>query len=200
MYADERRSAFISEDLRLLYVLFFSLYLSSILNLQSAAMGSNEYQFITEWDLDAPIEEVFDVIENGSEFPRWWPEVYLDARAEKKGRPDRKGDKLHLHTKGWLPYTLRWTAEVIESSPPIRLEFAATGDFVGRGIWTLTNSGPKTHARFDWSILAEKPLLRRLSFIFKPIFSWNHQWAMARGRERITEELARRLKEKKISA
>ena len=129
-------------------------------------MGSNEYSFVTEWDLEAPINEVFDVIENGTEYPRWWPEVYLDARAEKTGRPDRKGDKLHLHTKGWLPYTLQWTAEVMEFAPPSRLVIAATGDFVGRGVWTLSNSGSKTHVRFDWNILAEKPILRHLSFIF----------------------------------
>src|SRR2546421_12866825 len=155
-------------------------------------MSTHEYHFVTEWELEAPIEQVFSVIENGSEFPRWWPEVYLDAKAEKKGRPDRIGDKLHLHTRGWLPYTLQWTAEVVEMAPPSRLEISATGDFVGRGIWNLSQFGSKTHVRFDWHILAEKPLLRYLSFIAKPIFSWNHQWAMERGYKRICQELKRR--------
>ena len=31
---------------------------------------------------------------------------------------------------------------------------------------------------YDWRIRANKPLLRYLSFIMKPIFSANHHWAM----------------------
>jgi hypothetical protein len=45
---------------------------------------------------------------------------------------------------------------------------------------------------FDWKLVAEKPLLRYLSFLFKPIFSANHRWAMARGEESLKRELARK--------
>jgi hypothetical protein len=154
-------------------------------------MAGNDYKFVTEWDFTAPIESVFKIIENGGEFPRWWPDVYLAARVEKLGRADHVGDKVHFHTKGWLPYTLRWTAEVVSMTPPTDFELKASGDFVGRGIWHLTQSGATTHVRFDWIIIAEKPLLRYCSFIAKPIFSWNHKWAMARGYEHLQEELAR---------
>ncbi|HUX88422.1 MAG TPA: hypothetical protein VMW65_15580 [Chloroflexota bacterium] len=34
--------------------------------------------------------------------------------------------------------------------------------------------------------------LRRLSFVLKPVFAANHRWAMARGEESLTIELARR--------
>ena len=43
------------------------------------------------------------------------------------------------------------------------------------------------------TLRAEKPLLRRLSFALKPIFSWNHRWAMARGYENLRREVNRRL-------
>jgi hypothetical protein len=45
---------------------------------------------------------------------------------------------------------------------------------------------------FDWRIRAEKPLLRWLSFVLKPLFEANHRWAMARGEECLVRELARR--------
>lgn len=45
---------------------------------------------------------------------------------------------------------------------------------------------------YDWRISAEKPLLRRLSFLLKPIFAANHRWAMARGEESLRLELRRR--------
>ncbi len=31
---------------------------------------------------------------------------------------------------------------------------------------------------YDWKIRAEKPLLRYLSLLMKPIFSANHRWAI----------------------
>ena len=68
----------------------------------------------------------------------------------------------------------------------------ATGDFEGRGIWTFVQDGPDVLVDYDWKILAEKPILRDLSFIMKPIFGANHRWAMARGEESLKLELARR--------
>jgi hypothetical protein len=76
--------------------------------------------------------------------------------------------------------------------PPRRLELTATGDFVGRGVWTLTPEGAGTRVEYDWRLTAEKPLLRRLSWLLKPFFSWNHHWAMARGYEGLCRELAAR--------
>ncbi|MBI4850759.1 MAG: polyketide cyclase [Acidobacteria bacterium] len=154
-------------------------------------MSSNQYHFITKWEFNAQIEEVFKLIENGADLPRWWPDVYLAARAEKSGRLDRIGDKIHFHTKGWLPYTLSWTAEVTSFRPPNHMEIKAIGDFVGKGIWSLSQEGNLTKVQFDWHILAEKPLLRYFSFIAKPIFSWNHHWAMARGYESLRAELSK---------
>lgn len=155
-------------------------------------MSINEYHFVTEWQFSYPIEQVFKLIDNGGDFPRWWPEVYLTAQVETTGRADRIGDKIHFYTKGWLPYTLRWTAELVRIQPPNYLEIKASGDLVGRGIWTLQPHGNNgTYVRFDWHIVAEKPLLRYFSFIAKPIFSGNHRWAMARGFERFNQELAR---------
>jgi hypothetical protein len=101
------------------------------------------------------------------------------------------GRVISLYTKGWLPYTLRWSFRVTEvRDDGSTLE--AWGDFVGRGIWTFEQDGPWVNAIYDWKIDAEKPLLRYLSFLIKPIFSANHHWAMARGEESLRLELARR--------
>ena len=43
---------------------------------------------------------------------------------------------------------------------------------------------------YDWKIRADKPLLRYLSFLLKPIFSANHRWAMAQGEKALRAELA----------
>ena len=45
---------------------------------------------------------------------------------------------------------------------------------------------------YDWTVLAEKGVLKRLSLVMKPIFGANHRWAMARGEESLRLEIARR--------
>jgi hypothetical protein len=99
---------------------------------------------------------------------------------------------VRLHTKGWLPYTLQWEFEVVESRYPHRYALVASGDFDGRGVWTIEQDGEFVNATYDWRLRAQKPLLRNLSFLLKPLFEANHRWAMAQGEESLKLELARR--------
>jgi hypothetical protein len=124
------------------------------------------------------------VLDKPLDLPRWWPSVYLQVTEPEPG-------VFHLHTKGWLPYTLRWSFRVTERRHPHGFRLEAWGDFNGSGIWTFAPDGRFTDITYDWRIRADKPLLRYLSFLFKPFFSANHRWAMARGEESL-QELARR--------
>lgn len=153
---------------------------------------TNDYRFVTRWCFTATAGEVFAIVSDALEYPRWWPSVYLEVRKLEQGASDGLGRKLALHTRGWLPYTLRWNAETVEVARPHRLVVRATGDFEGRGIWTLEEDGPFVSVVFDWKLSAEKPLLRNLSFLLKPAFAANHRWAMEQGRLGVELELARR--------
>lgn len=154
-------------------------------------MALNDYHFITVWRIPGTVEEVGRIIVDGDSLTRWWPSVYLDVREIAPGEPSGLGRVIDLYTKGWLPYTLRWRFRVSE----IRQDgftLAASGDFIGRGIWTLAQDGPDAVITYDWKIRAEKPLLRYLSPLLKPIFAANHHWAMAQGERSLKLELARR--------
>src|SRR5947209_5055893 len=155
-------------------------------------MSSNEYHFITNWRIAGTVEEVFDLIGYRLDFPRWWPSVYLDAQEIEPGDVNGLGRAVRFHTKGWLPYTIRWDSRAIETQRPSRLVIRATGDFEGRGIWIFQQDGGFVNASFDWKLTADKPLLRYLSFLLKPVFAANHRWAMARGKTSLELELARR--------
>lgn len=155
-------------------------------------MAANEYHFITHWTVRATPREVAEILADATALPRWWPAVYLDAQELEPGDENGVGRVIDLHTKGWLPYTLRWRFTVTKSNLPKTLTLEAEGDFSGRGIWTLAPDGEDTHAIYDWKIRAEKPLLRRFSWLLKPIFAANHRWAMAKGEQSLKLELARR--------
>jgi hypothetical protein len=146
---------------------------------------TNEYVFVTRWRVAASTQEVFDILEDPEALSRWWPAVYLAVRRLPDGSVD-------LLTKGWLPYRLRWRFRVTERHPPHGFSLEASGDLVGRGVWTLRQDGSFAQVEYDWRVRADKPLLRYGSFIFKPIFAANHRWAMARGEESLRLEILRR--------
>ena len=154
-------------------------------------MPTNDYHFITRWRLNATVEEVARILTDAPGLTRWWPSVYSDVRELAPGDARGLGKVIGLYTKGWLPYTLRWQFRISEIAPN-GFTLQAEGDFVGRGIWTFAQEGEWAVVTYDWKIQADKPLLRYLSFLMKPIFAANHHWAMAQGERSLKLELARR--------
>ncbi len=153
--------------------------------------NSNDYHFITYWRVPGTVEEVAAILAEPRDLPRWWPSVYLDVQQLHPGDAQGLGKQVALHTRGWLPYTLRWSFTVTEvHSNGFTLE--AAGDFVGRGLWTFVPDGREVIIVYDWKIRADKPLLRTFSPVMQPLFAANHRWAMARGEESLKLELARR--------
>jgi hypothetical protein len=155
-------------------------------------MASNDYHFVTRWRVESTCREITDILGDGTGLVRWWPSVYLDVKQLEKGDENGLGSVVDLYTKGWLPYTLRWRFTVSEAHHPNGFTLQAVGDFVGRGIWTFEQNGSCVSIVYDWKISAEKPLLRSLSFLIKPVLSANHRWAMAKGEESLKLELQRR--------
>lgn len=153
---------------------------------------SNEYQFLTLWRVEGTAAEVYDIISNPLQFPRWWPSVYLSATQMEAGNGNGIGRRVHFRTKGRLPYTLSWESLTVEAERPSTIAIRASGDFDGGGVWTFRPAGAFVDISFDWRLTAEKPLLRNLSWLFKPVFAANHRWAMARGLECLQAELLRR--------
>lgn len=153
---------------------------------------SPHYHFVTHWRVEGTCGEIADVIGDPVALPRWWPAVYL--RVEELEPPDGQGlgRRLRLLTKGWLPYTLEWESQVVESRYPNGFTIAATGDLVGQGVWTFAQDHSFVNVTYDWRIRAEKPLLKALGPVLRPLFEANHRWAMAQGEASLALELRRR--------
>lgn len=132
------------------------------------------------------------MLRDATDLPRWWPSVYLDVRVLAEGDERGVGRAVELWTKGWLPYTLRWRFTTTRNDGVDGLALRAEGDFVGEGVWTFAQAGSSVVATYDWRITAEKPLLKRLTWLLRPAFSANHRWAMRQGERSLRLELARR--------
>ncbi|HJV09236.1 MAG TPA: hypothetical protein VJ653_06125 [Acidimicrobiales bacterium] len=155
-------------------------------------MASDDYHFLTEWRVAGDVAEVKDVLGDALSLTSWWPAVYLEVTQVEPGGPDGVGRALDLYTKGWLPYTLRWTLRITEPLTDTGFALTAEGDLEGTGRWTFRQEGPEVVITYDWRIHATKPLLRRLGWLLKPAFSANHVWAMRMGEESLRLELRRR--------
>jgi hypothetical protein len=135
---------------------------------------------------------VADVLSDPLDLPRWWPSVYLSAREIVPPGPGGVGQRVRLHTRGWLPYTLWWDLTVRAADYPRGFTIAAAGDLEGTGVWTFASAGRHVDARFVWRVTARKPLLRYLSVLMKPLFAANHRWAMRQGEASLNREIERR--------
>ncbi|MCG8608425.1 SRPBCC family protein [bacterium] len=155
-------------------------------------MANMDYHFVTNWQVKGRVEEVYDIIGDPVDLPRWWPAVYLEVEELEPGDDDGVGKIVRLYTKGWLPYTLRWQFHVSQTEKPNGFTLDAVGDFVGRGVWKFEQCGSLVNVHFDWKIHAEKPILKSLTWLLRPVFSANHRWAMKKGEESLKIELLRR--------
>jgi hypothetical protein len=151
----------------------------------------NDYHFITKWRVEGTCGEVADILGDPLALARWWPAVYLEVEQLEPPNADGVGRRVRTLTRGWLPYTIRWEFVVTESRYPSGFAIDAFGDFVGRGVWTFVQDGPVVNVTYDWRIRAEKPLLKALSPLLRPVFEANHRWAMAQGEASLKLELAR---------
>ena len=138
------------------------------------------YVFVDEWDVAAPREAVFAAIADARTYPEWWRPVYLDVDAD---GPAELGKESRQHFKGRLPYHLHTRSRVVALDAPHTVTAEVDGDLRGRGTWTLTPTATGTHVRFDWQVHADRRLLRALTPVLRPVFRWNHNWAIARAME-----------------
>jgi mannose-6-phosphate isomerase-like protein (cupin superfamily)/uncharacterized protein YndB with AHSA1/START domain len=139
------------------------------------------YAFTDEWEVAAPRDAVFEALADGDSYPLWWRPVYLSV--ESSGAP-AVGTQSAQHFKGRLPYHLHTRSTITRYEPPALLEADVEGDLRGRGLWTLTaTEAGGTHVRFDWTVHADRPLLRALTPLLRPALRANHAWAIARAIE-----------------
>jgi hypothetical protein len=137
------------------------------------------YEFVDEWDVRAPIDAVFAALSDATTYPRWWQPVYISVTSDS---PSGLGNISEQHFKGKLPYTLRQTSKITRYEPPNRFDVDVVGDLTGRGKWLLeAGEAGVVRVRFEWTVDADKPLIRLLTPLLRPLFRWNHRYAIERA-------------------
>ncbi|MDK1373734.1 MULTISPECIES: SRPBCC family protein [unclassified Sinorhizobium] len=153
-------------------------------------MPSTEFNLVTEWTIDASVEDVWRVLNAPETWPEWWPSV-KEVTLLREGDEDGIGAVHRMKWSTALPYDLSFEIETIRIVPLSIIEGRARGELEGIGRWTLQPEGSKCNVRYDWIVRVTKPWMIRLSFVLKPVFGWNHAVVMERGRRGLMRRLAR---------
>jgi len=154
--------------------------------------GRFPYEIVSHWRVDGDIDEVFAVLTDAQAMPRWWPQAYTAVSAVAPGDADGRGRVSDIVTRGFLPYDVKWRLTVVDIEPPTTIRIVAEGDLSGEGEWRLNQDGETVTLSYTWRVRVEKPWMRRLEFLLKPLFAVNHKYVMRRGEAGLTREVARR--------
>lgn len=123
-------------------------------------MAAQQFDLVTEWHVDAPIERVWAILMAPEDWPQWW-------RAVKRVEPIEAGDangigavRRFVWAKA-LPYTIELKVTATRIEPMRVLEARAEGDLVGVGLWTVTPAADTgTDVCYDWVVELTKPWQR----------------------------------------
>ena len=146
------------------------------------------YEFVTQWEFDAPVERVWDEIYQSERWPEWW-------KAVKAVVPLAKGDEsgvgaVRRYTwRGVLPYGLTFEMKTTRVDRYKTLEGTATGELQGYGCWQFSTRGSRTHVRYDWKVETSKRWMQFIKPIARPLFDWNHDVVMRWGYEGLEKRL-----------
>ena len=142
----------------------------------------NQYRFETIWKVRCSPERAFRVLRELPKYPEWWPEV-----REVAGDGDL-GVKVTI--RATLPYSLTFDMQqkVIDEKSGT-LEANMSGDLEGSSRWRIAPSGEFCLLAFQEEVRMNKPMLRWLAPIARPVFKFNHSLMMSHGQRGLERYL-----------
>jgi uncharacterized protein YndB with AHSA1/START domain len=148
-----------------------------------------DYEFVTTWNFDAPVEQVWEHIKRSENWNEWWKGV-LRVVELKTGDSDGLGSIRRSTWKSSLPYTLEFDSEIVRIEHLKLIEARAFGELDGTGLWQFFPEDGKTRVQYDWRVKTTKPWMNYIAPIARPLFRWNHDVIMRWGEEGLRRRLA----------
>ena len=149
-----------------------------------AAATGDVYRLGHRWLIQGPIDVVFGVLSQLTEFPTWWS-VFKSVESDD---PEfGVGASARVRTRVVLPYDLDWDLTVAAMDRPRLLELDATvllaNRFPLRGPlrFRLSETADGVEVLNEQVFTSERRLPRPLRAIAQRMFAYNHAWGFKRG-------------------
>ena len=147
-----------------------------------------DYHYVSTWQLQAPIEQVWAAITDLEHLPAWYRGVQ-QAQELAPGDTQGVGRRVRSVIKGRLPLRLAFETTVTRSVPPGNQELRAEGELAGTGRWSLEQQGEVTTARYTWDVRTTRPWMNLLAPVARPVFAWNSKGVMLQAGEGLARFL-----------
>src|SRR5947209_2062707 len=109
-------------------------------------MALKQFNLVTVWNLDAPVERVWHLLTEIETWPQWWRAV-SQVELLQSGDANGLGAVHRITWKTALPYQLTFDTRMTRIEPMSIIEGRASGELDGRGLRTLRSEGKRTYVR-----------------------------------------------------
>ena len=123
------------------------------------------------FDFPVPPAELWDAIEDGEQFERWWPWLQ-EFRLEGAGLV--AGSVLHGVVAPPLPYRMRISVELLRCTRPRAIDAMVHGDLKGDARLRLAPADGGTRAEVSWSVEMMQRPMRTASRLAHPLLQFGH--------------------------
>jgi carbon monoxide dehydrogenase subunit G len=147
-----------------------------------------DYHYVSTWQLQAPIEQVWAALNDLEHLPSWYSGVQ-QARELAPGDAQGVGRRVRYVIKGRLPLRLAFEATTTRAVPPRDQELRVEGELAGTGRWSLGQHGEVTTVRYTWDVRTTRPWMNLLAPLARPLFAWNSRGVMLQAGEGLARFL-----------
>ncbi len=139
----------------------------------------NRYYFNNSWNIDAPIELIWNEFVNYKQWSFWCDGL---ERMEQLDGFDHLqiGNNVRSTWKGLLPYRITFNSVIKDFMQYSFLSFNVTGDLHGEGLCYFLPSQDNTTINFIWKVSPTKLWIKVCSPFVRTIFIENHNYIMRR--------------------
>ena len=135
----------------------------------------NDYWFRNVWSVGAAAGRVFDALVDLTSWPKWWPDVRAVHQLD--------DDTAELMCRATLPYALTFRlCRAVQDDRSGRLRVDMTGDLEGYTNAVVAPHETGARVAIEQRVVVNKPMLRILAPVARPLFQVNHALMMRRGR------------------
>ena len=154
---------------------------------------SNLYAFESNWQVQAPLQEVVETLFDWKAWMKWWPGL----ESAKVNRASEKivGSEISCVWRSAIGYRLKTTIEITDYRASKFLAFNSTGDLVGEGSWLFAAKPLLTEIIITWEVITTKSWMNVLSPFLKPLFAYNHRKLMRQGERGLNRYMHHRDRE-----
>ena len=146
------------------------------------------YQLVTEWQVDAPVDRVWDALLRVREWPTWW-HGFRSVDVLEDGEESGVGMQVRQRWRSVLPFTLVLDLEIVGVLQRRLLEGRSSGDMAGTCRWTFSEREGRTRIRFEMDVRPTRWWMNLPIPFAGRVVAWNYDAIMRWG----GEGLARRL-------